>query len=148
MPGIRTAARALILRGDALLVTCYRDAEGEWFALPGGGQRQGEELKATIARECLEETGYQVHVGPLRFVRELIAARYPLPHLPPDFHQVEHIFHCEVMGDRAPAATRPDTGQSDCRWIPVAELRQARFHPRTVLDYLRNAEVVYLGDAE
>jgi ADP-ribose pyrophosphatase YjhB (NUDIX family) len=148
MPGIRTAARALILRDEALLVTCYQDAEGEWFALPGGGQRHGEELRATIARECLEETGYQVHVGRLRFVRELIAARYPLPHSPPDFHQVEHIFQCEVTEEHAAAATKPDTLQSDCRWVPVTELRRARFYPRTLLDHLRNSEVVYLGDAE
>jgi 8-oxo-dGTP pyrophosphatase MutT (NUDIX family) len=145
MTAVRTAARALIVRDGLVLVACYHDGEGEWFALPGGGQRHGEDLAATLVRECLEETGLCVRVGPLRFVREIITARYPSPHLPAGLHQVEHVFLCEVESGAAQEAARPDVGQTGCRWVPVAELRAGRFFPRELLDALDSPHVVYLG---
>lgn len=57
MYSIRTAARAIIRRGDELLVIRYRDEQGEWFGLPGGGQQHGEGMPLTLVREVGEETG-------------------------------------------------------------------------------------------
>ena len=148
MPTIRTAARALIVRDGAILVACYRNQDGEWFALPGGGQQHGEELTATLVRECLEETGYLVRAVQLRFVREMIRARYPLPELPAEFHQVEHIFLCEVESEPVEPPPVPDTDQTGCRWVAVEELRAGRFYPRALLDALNDPQIVYLGDTE
>jgi ADP-ribose pyrophosphatase YjhB (NUDIX family) len=148
MPGIRTAARALIVRDGSVLVICYHDKQGEWFALPGGGQRHGEELTTTLVREVLEETGFTVRVGPLRFVREVIAARVPAINVPAGLHQVEHVFLCEIEEGPSQDAVNPDVGQAGCRWVPVTELRSGRFFPRALLDALEKAHVVYLGAAE
>ena len=46
---VRTAARALIIESDAVLVVEYRDAQGPWYLLPGGGQRHEETLVANVA---------------------------------------------------------------------------------------------------
>jgi 8-oxo-dGTP diphosphatase len=148
MPQVRTAARALILRDGLLLVACYQDDQGEWFTLPGGGQQHGEELTSTLARECLEETGFHVRIGPLRFVREVIATRYPTTSLPDDFHQVEHIFACEVDDLPAGEPLTPDPSQTGCRWLSVGELRTRRFFPRKLLESLESPHVVYLGAAQ
>jgi ADP-ribose pyrophosphatase YjhB (NUDIX family) len=145
--GVRTAARAVIRRGDALLVVRSRDALGEWFVLPGGGQRRGESLAATLAREVAEETGWRVRVGPLRFVRECVAGANPR-RLPPGFHQVEALFACELDGpaDPAAAAPEPDPGQLSVEWRTLAELRALPFFPRRLLDVLDDpAADQYLG---
>jgi 8-oxo-dGTP pyrophosphatase MutT (NUDIX family) len=145
MPSVRTAARALIVRDGLLLVASYRDEQGEWFTLPGGGQRHEEDLQSTLVRESLEETGFQVRPVKLRFVREVIAARYPSATLPADFHQVEHVFDCEISSAAAVNAALPDPNQSGCRWLALAELRGKRFHPREMLEHLDRLDTVYLG---
>jgi 8-oxo-dGTP diphosphatase len=147
MPTVRTAARALVLREGQLLVACYRDEQGEWFALPGGGQQHGEDLTTALAREFLEETGRLVRVGRLRFVREVIAPRYSSTNLPADFHQVEHVFACELGDGPLQDASAPDPNQTDCRWMSIEELRKSRFFPLALLDYLGREDVVYLGAA-
>jgi 8-oxo-dGTP pyrophosphatase MutT (NUDIX family) len=141
---VRSAVRALIRRDERLLVACYTDAIGEWFALPGGGQNPGETLVEALLRECREETGLIVRVGRLRFVRELITDRFPSMNLPADVHQVEHIFECEEEGT-ASAELMLDTGQSGCRWVSLTVLRTERFFPHGILDLLDEPFVGYLG---
>jgi 8-oxo-dGTP diphosphatase len=144
VPHIRTSARAIVQRDGALLVVRYRDERGDWYTLPGGGQRHGEGLEASLVREVAEETGACVRVGALRFVRECIAGP-DAPALPPDFHQVECFFACEIVSLTA-GGTEPDPGQVDAEWLTVGELRERCFFPRALLDALeRGQEFGYLG---
>ena len=54
-PGIRNAARAVILReGSILLLRKNGSGGGERFALPGGAQDLGETLEQALNRECLD----------------------------------------------------------------------------------------------
>ena len=47
--------------GGKLLVNRCTSRFGEYYALPGGGQREGgETLLEAVRRELLEETGYRV----------------------------------------------------------------------------------------
>ena len=57
---VRNSAKALVLRGGKLLVNRCTSRFGEYYALPGGGQREGETLLEAVRRELLEETGYSV----------------------------------------------------------------------------------------
>jgi len=82
----RTAARAFIQADERILTVRYRDAKGDWFVLPGGGQQPGEDLHATLRRECREELGISIRVGPLRWVREFITTHHPGHDLPCEFH--------------------------------------------------------------
>jgi ADP-ribose pyrophosphatase YjhB (NUDIX family) len=141
---IRTSARAMICKNDALLVIRYEDAAGQWYALPGGGQRIGEGLEASLVREVAEETGLKVRIGRLRFVRECIATPSSRS-LPADFHQVELIFECDAVHDAgAPSAVDPT--QAGIEWLAVDELRRRCFFPIALLDALdEQREVGYLG---
>ncbi|MBM3861911.1 MAG: NUDIX domain-containing protein, partial [Verrucomicrobia bacterium] len=67
---IRNSAKAIIIRDGCVLLVRVNDEGGEWYVLPGGGQRHGESLHETVRRECLEEIGVEVEVGELRLVRE------------------------------------------------------------------------------
>jgi ADP-ribose pyrophosphatase YjhB (NUDIX family) len=141
---MRTSARAIIDRDGALLVLRYRDDRGDWYTLPGGGQRDGEGLVAAVAREVAEETGLRIRVGPLRFVRECIAPDGGRG-LPPGFHQVEFYFACEVVGSVG-STDEPDSGQVGTEWCRIAELRDRCFFPPALLDALERGEPFgYLG---
>ena len=67
MSSIRTSAKAIIVQGDCLLLVRYRDENGDWYILPGGGQKHGEPLAEALQRECQEEIGTTVQMGELKF---------------------------------------------------------------------------------
>ena len=56
----RNSAKAIVLSRGKILVNRCVSRFGEYYALPGGGQRTGEMLTETVRRELLEETGYTV----------------------------------------------------------------------------------------
>jgi ADP-ribose pyrophosphatase YjhB (NUDIX family) len=142
---VRTSARAIIERDGELLVVRYRDERGDWYALPGGGQRHGEGLEAALVREVAEEAGLGVRVGPLRFVRECIAGPGSRG-LSPDFHQVEFFFACDLLGPAGTGQAEPDPTQVGTEWCTPAKLRERCFFPPALLDALeRRQEFGYLG---
>ena len=153
MGRVRTAAKALILREGRILLNRCRDESGDWYALPGGGQEEGETLHETIVRECREEIGAEVQVVGLRYVRDLIVANHGFTYLEEAAHQVEHLFECRVPDDYEPACgPGPDSAQIDVVWVDAATLARVRVYPglvRDVLDPTRRAALpVYWGDVE
>lgn len=58
---MREACRAIIMRGDEILVS--REERTDLWLLPGGGLEDNESAEECCAREVLEETGYTVRVG-------------------------------------------------------------------------------------
>jgi len=54
----RTAVRAVVLRGAALLM--IHSTVGGDYKFPGGGVKEGETLNEALAREVLEECGTRV----------------------------------------------------------------------------------------
>ncbi|MFM7742597.1 MAG: NUDIX domain-containing protein [Verrucomicrobiota bacterium] len=84
--GVRTAARAVILRGEEILAVRIRTEEGEFLVLPGGGQNHGETLRDTVRREVFEELPEGRAAGPSLSPRvcrqEPCHASHPRP-LPP-----------------------------------------------------------------
>src|SRR5438477_9067396 len=134
MDPVRTSARAIIREGESLLVIRYRDQRGDWYVLPGGGQRRGEGLHASLVREVAEETGAAIRVGPLCFVRECMAGPDARA-LPPGFHQVELFFACELVS-AGTGGPLPDPGQAAVEWRTIADLRAGCFFPQALLDAL------------
>ena len=60
-----TSVRAVVLRQTpAREVLLVQDPDGHHI-MPGGRREAGETLHATVIREVLEETGWQVTLGPL-----------------------------------------------------------------------------------
>ena len=57
---VRNSAKALVLNDGKILVNRCVSRFGDYYALPGGGQREGETLLEAVRRELLEETGYSV----------------------------------------------------------------------------------------
>lgn len=145
IPEVRTSSRAIIRRGDQYLVIRCQDEQGDWFVFPGGGQQHGEDLHQALLREVHEETGAMVAVGPLRFVRECIAARNPSGNLPSDIHQLELFFECSLVAEPVGLGTVPDRGQLGVEWLSLVELHRRRFFPSRLLARLGDTGASYIG---
>ncbi|HKX45151.1 MAG TPA: NUDIX domain-containing protein [Planctomycetota bacterium] len=143
----------MIERDGRLLLTHCRDHRGEWYALPGGGQEEGEPLEATIVRECREEIGTEVTVLGLRHVRDYIIANHSFSYLDEAVHQVEHLFACRVPDDYVPQnGPGADRAQVGVVWLDAAALARVRVYPALLRDWIdparRAALPVYWGDVE
>lgn len=151
---VRVAAKAVIIRDGRLLTVKVRDrlhTDRCYYALPGGGQQPGENLHETMRRECLEEVGARVEVGPLLYVREYIGPNHEYAAVDSRFHQVEMVFSCTLLDDAELGNGRaPDTRQVAVEWLELARLDEYFFRPRALVKLLQSPlptpHPVYLGD--
>jgi 8-oxo-dGTP diphosphatase len=135
----RISARALIVEGNSILAAEYKDKEGTWYTLPGGGQQRGEDLIACVQRELLEETGLKVTVGNVRYINEFITD---------NFHGVAIIFECKIKHNPdLSLATNLDPGQVGWKWLQLERLEKERFYPPKIARLLtsNNDSTIYLG---
>lgn len=51
----RVAIRMLVIHNDKVLLV--KEADDDWWALPGGGVDHGETVESTLTREIEEELG-------------------------------------------------------------------------------------------
>jgi 8-oxo-dGTP diphosphatase len=130
IPDIRNAARALIIRQDRILLLRKEGGgRGVRYALPGGAQDPGENLKDALNRECEEEIGTAVDIGELLHVAEFFKLRDTQP--PSRRHLVEFLFQCDVPGNYSPHnGYRPDKHQIDVVWADLDGLASLPIFPR------------------
>mgnify|MGYP001823234006 CR=1 FL=1 len=128
-PGIRNAARALIMRDDRILLLRKQGGgRGERFVLPGGAQDPGELLQDALNRECEEEIGTRVEVHDLVGVADYFKPRDTRP--PSTRHVIEFLFACSVPADYTPrSGHRPDKHQVGVLWAEVAGLGHMILQP-------------------
>lgn len=159
---IRNSVKAIIIEEDRLLLTKNLDEEGYFYLFPGGGQELGETFHETLQRECLEETGLQVEIGELEFIREYIGENHEYAATDSAIHQVEFYFKCQLkMIEQEEAQlkkstnqaipTNPDECQVGLEWVPLSQLLNYRLYPRDIrghiLDFSQgNRTPIYLGD--
>lgn len=146
-PAIRNSAKAVILReGRLLLIQAHDDIDGDFYYLPGGGQNPRETMADAVRRECMEEIGCAVTVGPLLYICEYIheALRYPWQHCR---HQIDFMFRCELAPGAEPGAgALPDDYQTGVVWVPLGQLAGLRHYPKGLAEALQNGEApVYWG---
>jgi|GEM_PF-489701 len=124
---IRNSAKAIIVRDGCVLLVRINDGDGEWYVLPGGGQRFGESLRETVRRECLEEIGVAVEAGELRLVREYIGRNHDNDE---QGHRVEFMFECRLDAAAIPnGGVRPDSQQTGVVWASLADLAAYCLYP-------------------
>ena len=91
---VRNSAKALVLHEGKILVNRCTSRFGDYYALPGGGQREGETLLEAVRRELLEETGAVGH------------SYYPLGQLYPSpgyCAEIIHLYFCRVESVEQPS---------------------------------------------
>ena len=147
-PGVRNAVRAVIVRGEAVLVQRKRYESGEIrFTLPGGAPETEETLEEGLRRECREEIGVDIEVGALMHVADFFKPRQTDP--PSCRHLVEFLFRCEVPSTyEASNGPRPDRHQVGVEWLPLSGIEKSPLFPdsfRSLLSHPSANHRVYLG---
>ena len=151
-PGIRNAARALIVQdGRILLLRKQGVGGGERFALPGGAQDPGELLQDALSRECLEEIGTRVQIHDLVGVADYFKPRDTRP--PSTRHVVEFLFECSVPGDYLPHnGHRPDKHQVEVVWTGLDDIAGMTLQPASLAELIGGMRAggrgVYLGQID
>ena len=148
---VRISAKAVVVVDGRILLLRHRDAGGEWYSLPGGGQKHGETLPEAVRRECLEETGLKVSMGRLLLIRDYIAANHEFAEEDAGAHQVELMFECDLIeGDAPRLGALPDSMQTGAEWLELERLRDLRMYPKAVAlilaDGVPEETGRYLGD--
>lgn len=148
---VRLSVKAIVVVDGRILLAKHRDSEGIWYCLPGGGQEHGETVEEAVVRECLEETGLRVRLGPLAFVRDYVADNHEFADESPGAHQVELMFLCEPADGRQTVSVQvADPMQIGAEWVEISELGRCSLYPKVLASLLRDGlptrGAEYLGD--
>ena len=142
---VRNSAKAIVLNNGKILVNRCISKFGEYYALPGGGQRTGEMLNETVRRELLEETGYTVI--PLRLSG--IYERISLSRHDPNAHKIYFIFLCKLAPEPKRAPSETDRFQIGLEWIDLKDVPHSNLFPRAIRDNIHGltgyGETIFIG---
>ena len=142
---VRNSAKALVLHEGKILVNRCTSRFGDYYALPGGGQREGETLLEAVRRELLEETGFRVVPLRLSGLYERVCEN----RADGASHKLYFIFLCHLAEEQGGAPTERDRFQVGMEWIDASELRRRNLFPRAIRDnlpaLLGAGETIYLG---
>ena len=121
---IRSVSKAIIISNNNILLNqCVRRDGSVYYALPGGGQHQYENMEKAVIREVREETGYQVRVVRLAGVVEEIEPDEVMRSQFPEYtHRIMHLFIVEIVGQATDELLEKDFEMDKCIWFPITEL--------------------------
>ncbi|MEP7145403.1 MAG: NUDIX domain-containing protein [bacterium] len=145
------SARGILERNNKILFAEYKDTRGILYALPGGSQNTGEDLRSTLKREFKEETNLDIESHEVVIVREFIIDSSEFDVWKNGIHQVEIIFRCTQKNKEQAAVPGElqDQGMLGIRWISNEEMKFLRIYPANNLyDILKSKEITYLFDKE
>ena len=142
---IRSSAKALIIKEGKMAAIKIRDADKEWYIMPGDGQDAEETLNEAVCREVSEKLGIAVECKDLLFVVEGVHGEA--------FHRVDLIFSCEYIGNMPDAVLHGDTNQVGIEWLDISTLNLQPLYPsklrRQIMNYYQGKPYkVYLGNEE
>ena len=143
---IRNSAKALILHDGKLLLNRCVSRLGIYYALPGGGQHDGELLTEAVRREVMEETGLTVE--PMRM--SAIFERVSEARDGSTAHKMYFVFLCKYRDDiPQEEPVERDAYQTGMEWLALEKAKKANLFPRVIRDNLSAligmGETVYLG---
>ena len=147
----RNSCKAVIVRENSILLTVNNDDTGDFYLLPGGGQKLGETLLQAMQREVMEETGWMVEPGELILARDYIGANHEFSEWEADVHQIEMIF-VAVPIRHVEQARVLDPWQTGIEWVESGKLKNIRIYPsvlKRILPEIISGTYrgpVYLGD--
>ncbi|MGI6174218.1 MAG: NUDIX domain-containing protein [Christensenellales bacterium] len=142
---VRNSAKAIVVKDGEILLNRCSSRLGQYYALPGGGQREGETLQEALVREVLEETGLRVRPERLCGVYEHIAAR----RADGNDHKIYFVFFCTPEGKGREKPTERDAFQLGSQWVKLEDIPYTRLFPIAIRDnlmrMLSSEDALFLG---
>ena len=118
---IRVGTRAVIFNSDdELLVVHNLLPDSNCYYLPGGGVWFHEKIDDCLVREVKEETGLEVKVNRLLWVRDFLEGF-------PDLHGIEMFFLATITGGKYQPVH--ETERLESSFMNVEELKHIQFYP-------------------
>lgn len=114
----RIAVNAVLFDGEGNIALSYM-GKHDLYTLPGGGVEPGEDLRAAVKREILEETGCVCEItGELGQVFENRGRQ--------DFTQVRSYFTARVAGEKGALSLTDDEIDEETAvvWLPIGQALQ------------------------
>ncbi len=143
--------RGYLEKDDKVLFIEYTDSKGSFYALPGGSQKTGEDLRSALKREFKEETNLDIESHEVLLVREFILDSSEFLVWKDGIHQVEIIFRCTQKNKEQNAETGsvPDYGMNGIIWIKKDEIKEHMVYPsKDLINLIDNKDLTYLFDRE
>ena len=141
----RNSAKAVILRSGKILLNRCESRFGEYYTLPGGGQKDGETLPETVRREVLEETGYSVTPMRMSGIYERVSDGREEGLC----HKIYYIFLCRLDSPQTVTPIEIDRFQIGSEWVPLREVAMRNLFPRAIRDnisaFIGYGETYYIG---
>ena len=136
---IRNSTKALLLRGNEILLNCCAYSDGTpYYDLPGGGQHPLEDMEASLLREIMEETGYIAHIDRFAALTEEIYDDPEMLAKYPDFcHRILHIFIAHAVEKAENASIELDFQSHGCRWFSIDEAETLPILPASLRGRIR-----------
>ena len=119
---VRVRICGLLISEDRLLLLKHDGigTDGFLWSPPGGGVEFGEDARATLKREFVEETGLEVDVEGFLFANE---------HIDHQHHAMEMFFKVRQIGGNLKLGDDPELKTqilTDIRFLSMLEIRQLR----------------------
>lgn len=128
------AVGAYIIRNEEiLLIRRAAEPDKDKWSIPGGRIEWGETMQEAVKREVLEETGLVVEVGEVAGVIDRIVRQ--------DDEIAFHYLIIDFFADVVSGEVCPATDVSDCRWVPLSEIRKMDV-TNTVVDMLADWKLI------
>ncbi|OPL17800.1 MAG: hypothetical protein AVO35_07945 [Candidatus Aegiribacteria sp. MLS_C] len=147
----RNSCKAVVVSEGRVLLTVNRDHLGDFYLLPGGGQKFGETVIQAMVREVIEETGWLVEPGRLVLVRDYLGANHQFARWESDVHQTEIVFMAKPL-EQVDSPPEHDAWQTGVEWVSPERIASLRIYPdalRSILPGLIRGDYggpVYIGD--
>lgn len=127
---ITVLTRAVVFNeNDEMLVQHDLTPESDFYRFPGGHVRFREKLEDCVVREIREETGLEVEVNRLLWVRDF------LDHM--QYHSIELFFLATIVGGEFVSTLEVETG-SEFSFKILEELDDFVFYPRGLIPKLKS----------
>ena len=144
---MKNSIKAIVIHEGRILLNLCSSGFGEYYALPGGGQRDGETMFEAVTREVSEESGYAIQ--PLRLVG-LFEKVSPLRGADDDCgHKIYFVAACKLLSINPDKPTEHDNCQIDSVWVNLRELPNINLFPLALRDNILamydSQDVIYIG---
>lgn len=113
-----------VVRNDQGQVLLIKKVDNNLWALPGGGHDPGETIAATVVREVLEETGFEVEV-------ERLTGTYTNPNhrMQYDDGEVRQQFSIAFAARLVGGEARTSSESKEIRWVDPRDIEPLEMHP-------------------